>query len=139
MYISPNHGTDGSDEEEVASIDNCVCELSPCAFVIRTLITDDIDFLRTTEEPADESEKDKAAYYAKRHISFATVGLPVISEINANYAESDQNYNTEENVVPDEERIGESWNIQEVTGYLETTIRATEEEQRDEHDAQSQE
>ncbi len=138
MYISPDHRTDGSDEEEIASIDNSVSQLSPCAFVIRTFVTDDIDFLRATEEPADECQSDETTYYAKRHVRFAAVGLPVIGKLNANHSQSNQDYQSDKDVDPDEECIGEARNIQEITGYLETTVGSTEEEQRDEHESQTQ-
>jgi len=136
--VSPSHYDKRSGDEEIASVDNSVSHLSPEAFVICTLVTDDINFLRAAKEPAHACQYNESAYHTKRHIRFATVGLPVVGKIYAYYSQSDQNYEPEEDVVPNEECIGEARNIQEITGYLQTTVGASQEEQRDERDAQRQ-
>ena len=136
--ISPKHRTERSDDEEVAGVDDGIRELSPHTFIIRTFVSDDVNFLRATEEPADERERNETANDAERHVRFATVGFPVVSELNDYDSQRDENYESEEDVVPNEEGIGETRDIQEVTGNLETTAGSAEEEHRDEDDAQRQ-
>jgi hypothetical protein len=138
VYISPNHSADSSTDEEIASINNCICELCPSTLVIGSFIADDIDFFGATEEPTCAREYNERAHDTESHIGFAAVGLPVAAELNHYYAESNKNDESEKDVVPDEECIGEPRNIKEISSNLKTTVGAAEEEQRDKHDAQSQ-
>jgi hypothetical protein len=135
MNITPYHRSDSSGDEDIACIDNGVGELCPESFVIRAFITDNIDFLRTACEPADACEKNESAHYAKGHISFAAVGFPVPCELDTYHAERNEHDQAEKDIIPDEESVSEPRDIEEVTGHLQTTVGAAEEEHRDKHDA----
>ena len=82
--------------------------------VICAFITDNIDFLRATEEPAEACENNESAYYAQRHIRLTTVCLPVVGKVGTNHTKGDQHYQTYQDVDPSEDCIGETRYIQEI-------------------------
>ena len=139
MDYTPDQRCDCSGEEEVASIDNGIAELRPETYVICTFITDDIHFIRATQEPADTSEQDEAEHDAEGLDSFAAIILPVVDELYNDYTKGNQNNDTEEDIVPYEEGVSETRNVQHFSRNLVYTCITAELEHRDEHDTQQHE